>query len=391
MIAVKEAKQLIDRSIVRDVSSNLSLVSATNLVLADDVPAAIDVPSFDNAAMDGYAFRYCPETYSYKISQHIQAGDPVVKGSGSGEAVRIFTGAPVPVGFDTVIQQELCSVANGVVEFDISGIKKGANVRMQGTQNRKGDIVVKAGTVIKPATIGLLASVGVTTVAVHTPPSVAFIITGNELQEAGTELQSGHIYNSNEPVLEAFITCLGIKKYCRFKVKDDPALLKEKVALCLEKFDVLILTGGISVGEYDFVQEALINKGVEALFYKVKQKPGKPLFVGKKKDKWVFALPGNPAAVITCFHQYVKPCILGMMGYRNTFEPDAVLPLSNEFHKKAGLTYFLKAKKENNTVVILNGQDSFNLLPFAEADCIVVADETVEYLPAGTLVSVYNL
>lgn len=391
MLSVKEAKQLLAQHISRTTVVELLLQDALNLVLAHDVKSNIHVPPFDNSAMDGYAFQYQPKKSHFKITQNIQAGDYSKKDITSEEAARIFTGAAIPKGCDTVIQQELCTISDGNISFDISKVKKGANIRLCGSQNNKGDLVVKAGTVIRPGVIGLLASVGITTIPVFSRPSVAIIVTGNELQENGSVLEDGHIYNSNEPALNAMLRSIDINDISSSWVKDDKAWLNERVHTYLENNDILILSGGISAGDYDFVRESLNHAGVEELFYKVKQKPGKPLLIGKKKNKLIFALPGNPAAVISCFYQYVKPSILAMIGFENTFFPDAVMPLADTISKKKGLTYFMKAKKVNGTLKVLPGQDSFNLLPFADADCFMAVDEEAEHLSLGTLMEIYNI
>ncbi len=391
MVSVNEALQILAQQVIKMPNVDVLLSRSLNHVLSADVKSKIDVPPFDNSAMDGYAFLFQPDKNSFQISQNIQAGDYSVKTILPENAARIFTGAAIPKGCDTVIQQELCTVSNGIVSFDNSQIKKGQNIRLQGSQNKNNDIIAKTGNIIRPGNIGLLASVGVTSVSVYDIPSVGIIVTGNELQQNGTTLQPGHIYNSNEPALLALLENLGIKKYASCWVRDEKELLQKKINEYLEQHDVLILSGGISAGDYDIVRETLLSAGVKELFYKVKQKPGKPLFVGKKDNKLIFALPGNPAAVITCFYLYVKPSLLSMMGYENTFLPHAVMPIANDLYVKKGLTYFMKARKLNNQLVILPGQDSFNLLPFAEADCLFAIEESIEYVPANTLVEVYNL
>jgi molybdopterin molybdotransferase len=184
---------------------------------------------------------------------------------------------------------------------------------------------------------------------------------------------------------------MGVKDVRTFSVKDEYQALKQLVQQSLEEADVLLLTGGISVGDYDFVYKALQENGVEELFYKLKQKPGKPLYAGKKEWKWIFALPGNPSSVLVCFNQYVQPCLLGMMGHQSVFQPNATLPLNNDYEKKGTLTHFLKAKKENGGVTILSGQDSFNLLPFAEADCWVLMPEEINSFKKGELASIFFL
>jgi molybdopterin molybdotransferase len=391
MISVPDAKKLIEQRITPSETISIDLTDAAGLVLAKDIKAQTDVPPFNNSAMDGYAIRYDKSEPELKLAGKIKAGDLHGYYLNAGEATRIFTGAPLPEGSDTVIQQELTSEAEGYVKLNIQGITKGSNVRLKGSQNKAGDTIAKKGSKITPGMIALLASVGRNQVIVFNAPSVGLIITGNELQKTGTSLKEGFIYNSNEPSLISYLSLCGIKNKTSCIISDDRNKLKIKLQLYLKKFDVVIVTGGISVGEYDYVKIALEESGVEELFYKVKQKPGKPLYVGCLDNKWIFALPGNPAAVITCFNQYVKPTLSALMGYKNTFEPDCVLPLANNWQKSDALTHFLKAKKENNKVIILPDQQSFNLLSFNEADCFVLIDNSQNSVAAGSMVDVFNI
>jgi len=204
-------------------------------------------------------------------------------------------------------------------------------------------------------------------------------------------LEFGQIYNSNEFALVGLLKSLGIAQINTYQVIDELTEVEKTIQTALGESDFLIVTGGVSVGDYDFVKLALENNQVNTLLYKVKQKPGKPLFVGKKQDQWVFALPGNPAAVITCFNQYVKPCLLAISGRTNAFESMALLPLKNTFKKSVGLTFFVKGKFDYQGVEILKGQESFNLLSFNVANCIVKIEDNIESLEIGSLVEVYPL
>lgn len=367
------------------------LGEAHGLVAANEERAAVDVPTFDNSAMDGYAFQYSDSQSNYTVSHIIKAGDSKHYSVEPNHAARIFTGAPLPNGCDTVVQQEHCRVDNGILSFDQQQVHKGLNVRMRGAQNAANDILVRPGKVITPGIVGLLASTGVSEVAVYKPPSVGILVTGDELRPVGTPLPFGHIYNSNQPTLHALLWSIGIQPATSIQLADDSTQLYDAVNQVLSSTDVLVLSGGISVGDYDFVQDVLKSSGVETLFYKVRQQPGKPLFVGKTSSSIVFGLPGNPASVIASFYQYVKPTLLAMMGHTQTFAPDAVLRLTNEVHSKRGLTQFLKAKRTSNTVTVSQGQESFNLSAFAEANCLVVIDEETEYLPVDAFVKTYYL
>ncbi len=391
MISVNEAKSLIARHLHPGPARYVGLLDAFGSILYEPVSAQIDVPSFDNAAMDGYAFAYHPDITAWKVVGKIQAGDAGDQHLREGEAMRIFTGSPVPHGADTVIPQEFVTVAEDIIRFEKNSIQPFANVRKRGAQCNQGDRIATKGQTVTPGMIALLASAGITGVYIYAPPRVAILTTGNELIPMGQPLRPGEIYNTNAPALRVSLASIGITSVSSFHVKDEATVLQENIHASLREYDVLILTGGISVGEYDLVEKCLQAEHVTPLFYKVSQRPGKPLWVGKKDERWVFALPGNPASVITCFNQYVKPVLLGWMGHKDTFAPAAMLTLEHGFVKKNKLTHILKAVRTDDHVRILSGQDSFNLLPFAEANGFVVLDESCESLAEGDLVPFFAL
>jgi molybdopterin molybdotransferase len=207
--------------------------------------------------------------------------------------------------------------------------------------------------------------------------------------ELGQALQLGQIYNANGPALLGYLSQLGISDAKVYKVKDDSAEVIRVIGEALASADVLLLTGGISVGDFDFVKEGLAENGVEALFYKIKQKPGKPLLAGVKGDKLVFALPGNPASVLTCFLQYVKPSLAQWMGNPAAWEQARSYPLANNWEKQAKLTVFLKARLVAGQVEVMPGQESFNLLSFGSADGLIEIGEEQQALKEGNLVPFY--
>ena len=393
MISVSDAKNILSEHAVRGETKTVGLQTSLGLIVAENIHSPIDVPSFDNSAMDGYAINFDGELKNWEVVTAIQAGDTSESSVVRGQAARIFTGAKMPKGADTVIPQELIQTQedSSVITYLTNKINKGSNVRLKGSQCRKGQLILQKGTVVTPGTIGLLASVGLTRVKVYAPPIVAYIITGNELKEAGEPLKEGEIYNSNGPMLEACLKKTAVEKISALKASDTREDLQNTINESLAHHDVLILSGGISVGDYDFVKDCLSDAGVTELFYKVKQRPGKPLFTGKRGNQWIFALPGNPASALSCFYQYVKPCLLYLMGHDNVWKPDEVLPLGQSHKKMPGLTFFLKGKKEHDKVNILEGQQSFNLQAFSEADCFVELNEDSEYLDAGTPVNIYNM
>jgi molybdopterin molybdotransferase len=392
MITVGVAKALIQEKFITGQKVKMLVQDALGFCLAEDVRAPLDVPSFDNSAMDGYAISWSEKKERILATGGlIQAGDQISSNPSPDSAVRIFTGAPIPQGTDTVIPQEWVSISDKKLSFDPSKFIRGSNVRYKGMQNRKGDVVATIGSPITPGMVGLLSSLGIAEVVVYNPPGVGIILTGNELQPVGNALAEGKIYDANGPVLHAYLKQMGIRDITLKQVMDDAGQLNLLILEMLERCDILLISGGISVGDFDFVKKGLELAGVEEIFYKVRQKPGKPLFVGQLQGrKWVFALPGNPASTLTCFNQYVKPAIQAWLGKKTTFAPLGSFPLAEPFKKSADLTFFLKASLLDGKVHILPGQESFNLISYGSANCIAEVDEQTQLLNAGDLIKVYE-
>jgi molybdopterin molybdotransferase len=388
-VTVPEAKAILQSQKIRGKAALLPLRESLGKFTASPVLAPMDVPSFDNSGMDGYAIIWNEKGEGREVVDVIQAGakpDFVLE---KGKAVRIFTGAPVPEGADTVIPQEEIVRTDEMIFFNAQKFFRGANVRKKGAQCKVGWEVVPAGTKITPGTIGLLASLGIREVAVFPSPKVSLILTGDEILDLGNELLPGQIYNSNGPALESYFEMLGIHEVKIYKVKDEASEVTKVIGEALENSDFLLLTGGISVGDYDFVKGSLEQNGVEQLFYKIRQRPGKPLFVGKRAEKLIFALPGNPASVLSCFSQYVKPCLLEWMGNPQAWNGPSYLPIEKDFDKKIPMTFFLKAKIDSGKVQLLPGQESFNLLPFGVADGLVEIPQDAAHTEEGSLVAFY--
>ncbi|WP_373522884.1 molybdopterin molybdotransferase MoeA [Aquiflexum sp.] len=392
MISVTKAKEILSKHIIRGQPVYMPLEGALGMFLAEDIPSGYDIPFFDNSAMDGYAIAWKDGDNKRKLRPEtkIRAGELEDFVLNENEAIRIFTGAPVPKGADTIIPQEWVEIENDTFLFEIDKFEKGSNLRKQGAQNKAGDIIALKGSEITPGMVGLLSSVGLHEVRVFSKPTVGIILTGDELEEIGKPLSFGKVYNSNGPVLNTYLKQLGINEVGLATALDEPAKLQSTINNFLEKYDIILISGGISVGDYDYVKGSLEKAGVKELFYKIRQKPGKPLFVGQRENQWIFALPGNPASTLTCFNQYVKPCLLAWIGKSNVWEPSGKFPLIYDFNKKPGITLFLKAKLEDGKVHILSGQESFNLISYGTANCIAEIGEEMESLQAGALVPVYG-
>jgi len=390
LITVPAAKKLLQKNISNGKTISIPIQDSMDRILAVNVIAPINVPSFDNSAMDGYAFAWDDSVVVYEVVGQIAAGETELKSIGKGEAVRIFTGAPIPLGADTVIQQEKITRIGSQIQFQKNEFKRGASVRLKGAQCKKGQEILVSGTRINPGSIALLASLGISEIEVFDLPKVSLIITGDELKEIGQELNVGQIYNSSGPAIQAYLTSLGIEEVLIIHVGDEFDAVVAAIQKAIDFADFTLVTGGISVGDFDFVKEALAKNGVEEIFYKLSQRPGKPLFAGKKDQKMIFALPGNPASVLTCFLNYVKPSILQWSGHSDSWRPSITLPLAETYSKSVDLTLFLKAKIENGKIYVLSGQESFNLLSFGDADGLAEIPKEVDFLEAGTEVSFYT-
>jgi molybdopterin molybdotransferase len=392
MISVDEAKKIIQENTATLDPVRLPLAESTGLTLAANVMAANDVPPFAQSAMDGYAFAFNDWKHHKKliIAGESAAGSKEALTIGPAMAVRIFTGAVVPSGADTVVMQEKITVENGELVIQDDKLLAGANVRNKGAEIESGALALEKDAALSPAAIGLLTSVGITEVTIYPDPSITIIITGNELQKPGKPLQYGQVYESGSITLTAALQQLSFNKITIVYAEDDPALITAKLKEALQQSDLVLLTGGVSVGDYDFTVQATEACAVQKLFHKLKQRPGKPLYFGKAENKLVFGLPGNPASVLTCFYQYVLPA-LEKLSRRKVALQMIKTPLSKSFQKAAGLTHFLKGSYDGKTVTLLGAQESFRLSSFAKANCLVQIDEEITICKEGDLVDVYLL
>ncbi|MFL1011461.1 molybdopterin molybdotransferase MoeA [Flavisericum labens] len=390
MISIREAVQYVkkhSKPLLREVTKPLE--KSGGYVLCKDVISPIDMPPFRQSAMDGYALNLHTKL-EYDLIGEIKAGDnyhPILE---PGETVRIFTGAAVPKSANAVVMQEKVELTNSKIRIE-HHIDQDINIRPQGEQVKKGSIALKKGTKLTPAAIGYLASLGITEVSVYKKPSISIVTTGNELIEAGQPLPYGKIYESNATMLQNALYQLKFYDITFHKIEDDYKKTVEKLQTVINKSDLVIATGGISVGDYDFVGKALNELGVKEIFYKVKQKPGKPLYFGKKDNTLIFALPGNPAAALTCFYIYTYMALQLMMN-REAIELSGAKATSvSSFHKKGDRPQFLKAIFNNGEVEILEGQSSSMLQTFALSNAIVFMPEDKTQIKIGDILDVILL
>jgi molybdopterin molybdotransferase len=335
------------------------LLAAADRVAAEDVVSARTVPAAANSAMDGYAVRGADvgtAPASLRVIGSAPAGTLLDVPVETGTAAKIFTGSVVPDGADTVVRVEDTEEHDGIVSVRVP-IKTGANVRLAGEDVMSGAVVLGRGTVIGPADVGVLASVGRATVAVHRRPRVAILSTGAELVEVDEVPGRGQVVNSNAYLLAVAVAEAGgeahVLPIARDRLDDIRACLAEAA-----NADVVLSTGGVSVGEFDFVKEALDGLGVQRLFWRVAQKPGKPLTVGRRDGTLFVGLPGNPVSALVCFQVYVRPVLRRMAGHRRLHLPVVEATLAVSTRKASDLTEFVRVR-------LTQGPDGFVATPAA--------------------------
>lgn len=393
MITVAEAKEIIRQQVVPLPAIEATLANSAGLVLAEAVYASIDIPAFPQSSMDGYAFSFQGwQTHpTLQISAEIPAGADKAVSLLPHQAARIFTGAPVPAGADTVVMQEKIIRSNSELIIQDERLSPGLNVRARGSEIQAGSLALPAESVLSPAAIGFLAGIGITNVQVYPKPVVGIIVTGRELQTPGNPLQPGQVYESNSATLTAALQQINIRDVKIYWADDDLEILKNVLQAAMKETDTVLLTGGISVGDYDFVLEAATQCGLTKLFHRIKQRPGKPLYFGKKADQLVFGLPGNPSSVLTCFYEYVLPALQRLSNLKNDGLTALSVPLLKTFEKAPGLTHFLKGYYDGEKVNVLDAQESYRLSSFAKANCLVKIDEDTIYCAGGEEVEIHLL
>lgn len=355
MVSIEEALKIIVSQTVTLTTRSETLTKAVGHHLSTSVVSPFDLPPFDNSAMDGYAI--CGEADTYEITGEIAAGNTEDHRLTVGNAMRIFTGSKVPKNATAVIMQEKVEVSGNTLIIE-DAIAAGKNIRPKGGELSEGQQVFDVGHLISPASVGVLGSLGLDTVEVYEKPKIRIISTGNELIQPGEVRKEGQIYESNSHALTAALSQHGFDCMEKQQIHDDFEAIKNGIGHYLEKSDVVLLSGGISVGDYDFVQQALIDNGVEELFYKIYQKPGKPLFFGRKENKFVFALPGNPASSLSCFFVYVLPLLQKLSGSKQPGLLRVNMALTHDYDFKSDRPSFLKAHIADHSVEILDGQSS---------------------------------
>jgi molybdopterin molybdotransferase len=397
---VVKARQLIKQFLSQVIESEvIPIRECLGRILATDILSPMNVPNYDNSAMDGYALRakdmHEDKPTELKVIYTVFAGKTISGEVKQGECVRIMTGGMMPKGADTVIMQERVKVNGDLISFS-ERPKPKANVRYAGEDLQQGKTVLAKGHRLRTPDLGLIASIGIGEVNVFRKLKVAFFSTGDELVGVGDALKEGQVYDSNRYTLYGMLKRLGVEIIDMGAIADDPELLESTLLNAAKLADAVITSGGVSVGEADYMKQ-LLSKHGQVLFWKIAMKPGRPLAYGKIGNAHYFGLPGNPVAVMVTFYQFVREAMLMIMGLPNP----APLPVFNvvcteSIKKQQGRTEFqrgiLFADADGVWKVKPTGnQGSAILSSMSQANCFIVLEETVGNLEAGALVQVQVL
>ncbi|MBI4224391.1 MAG: molybdopterin molybdotransferase MoeA [Deltaproteobacteria bacterium] len=391
MITVEEAKKTVLEQTSLGSKTTLSLREALGCVLAEDIFSPIDSPPFDSSAMDGFAIDHTEAPGHFKKSGTITAGEGVRKKIVKGECLEIMTGGRIPEGATAVVPYE--EAGQKEKEVRVAGaVPEGAQIRRRGEQLQRGELVLPAGARLRAGAVGFLASLGVLEVSVHRPPKVFILPTGSELVCTSKDLQDDKIFESNGLCLQTALQGIPAEVTVSRPVPDLPKILSGVLEVVLRDYDMILISGGVSVGKHDYVKNVLEKFKVQTLFWGVAQKPGKPLYFGKKGDTLVFGLPGNPASTLVCFYEYVRPAVLRWLGDPEPELKEAKAALAKTYDKKEGRTHFVRAfaHPQNGRwrVRPLEGQDSHFMKSFALANCLMVVPQGEDSIDEGEEVTI---
>jgi molybdopterin molybdotransferase len=393
MVSVQEATSIILSNLFQPKAKEVGLTDSLGKILAEPILTDRDLPPYHRATMDGIALQYV--AYQNGVTQFAieavqAAGEPQKKLSTNAQCIEIMTGAMMPEGTDTLVPYENLKIENGIASIIIPSIEKGQNIHVQGSDAKKNQVLLPMGSLISPAEVALLASVGKTTVAIQDFPKTAIISTGNELVGVDQVPLLHQIRTSNSYALQAAISATGGGAEL-FHLPDDEQELKRELIKIHAHFDLIILSGGVSKGKFDFVPKVLESLGIQKLFHQISQRPGKPMWFGRAENKFVFALPGNPVSTFMCFHRYLRPWLLKSLGMG---PPIIKAILAEDFSFTVPLTYFLQVRVINEDgkwmahpivgggsgdFVNLKMVDGFLELPLEKNE--FKADKAFDYIP----------
>ncbi|KPJ61833.1 MAG: hypothetical protein AMJ42_00780 [Deltaproteobacteria bacterium DG_8] len=400
MISVEEALEVILKSIQVLGLEKVDILSSLGRVLGEDVYAPYHIPPWDNSAMDGYAVIHKDIEHAssenpsiLKVVADLPAGYTYKKKLERGSALRIMTGAPIPKGSDTVVMVEDTQREGDQVKI-LKKLSPGENIRKAGEDVRKGTLVLPSGSIIHPAEVGMLASLKRSFISIYQRPTVAVISTGDELIDVDGDFAEGKIVSSNTYSLASLVKDTGATPLILGIAKDTPEELKNKFKVALHA-DMIISSGGVSVGEYDLVKDILKELGAEMKFWKVAMRPGQPLAFGVIEGKPTFGLPGNPVSCMISFEQFVRPSILKASGHKRIFRPLVEARLKEPIKKKADKKYFIRCiinvEDGMYTATTTGEQGSGILMSMVRANGLIVLPEEKTTFKTGEIVKVQLL
>ncbi len=400
MLSVEEACKRILDGIRRMPAERVPLAKGLGRVLAEPVASPLDHPPWDTSSMDGYAVRSLDVAKAgrtrpriLKVVEEIAAGARPRRSLSKGEASKIMTGAPLPPGADAVVRVEESERRGGEVALFSAG-EPGRYIRKQGLAIKKGEVVIREGTLLRPFEIAMAAAIGRSSLRVSSRPKVAILATGDELAEPGQRRRPQEIYDSNSWGLAAQVSEAGGIPRRLGIARDTRADLAQKLARALSA-DCILAAGGVSMGDFDFVREALERVGAKMDFWKVAMQPGQPLAFGRIGGKPAFGLPGNPVSALVTFEQFVRPALLSALGRSDIFRPELLATLEEDLTKPSGRKRFVRGVltfRDGRCFVRSTGdQDSSILQSLVKANCLIVLPEMMERAPRGAEVTVQCL
>lgn len=385
LIAFEEALKIIDSLVFENPTEIIPLLQAHHRILQEDIYIGHDVPAFDRAAMDGYACMWADTNKKLQIIEEIPAGKVPKKSISPGTCARIMTGARIPDGADLVAEQEICPVNENIMTFTKQPSK--SNIQKQGEDMRSGDLLLSKDTLLQPWHIAMVATAGLAEVKVSKQPKVLVVATGSELREPGEKLAGGEIYNSNAYQMLAQLQAMGIPATYGGILKDD----KKAVGGLLQtatNYDLVLLSGGVSVGDYDFIPESLQNLEYKIHFHGINVKPGKRTLLAQKSNTFVIGLPGNPVSSLLQFEETVRPFLLKMMGssdHRGLLVMESAEKLLS---KPAKRMVMLPVIVKEEKVFKLKYNGSAHIHAFADANAVAIIPIGTQKLDKGEKVHV---
>ncbi len=375
-------------------TQSLELIEAMGFVVAEEVRSPINVPPFDNSAMDGYAVRRrdLENNTILPLAGQSFAGQPFEEEWPVGTCIRIMTGAKIPVGCDAVIMQEETTVLKEGVQFNNPRVKKDHNIRLSGNDIRKDAVVVAKGSKLTPRDIPLIASLGISHITVFNKPKVAFFSTGDELKPPGTPLEEGQIYDSNRYGIKVLLDKFGCETIDLGIIPDQPEQLRKAFNKAQQLADLVITSGGVSVGEADYTKDILDELG-QIHFWKIAIKPGKPFAFGRLENAWFCGLPGNPVSAVLTTYVLVQPIIAKIAGECRWQPPQSIPATATcDFNKKPGRTDYQRGiysvKKGKFIVESAGNQNSGAFTSMSVANCFVILEQERGKVKTGEIVNI---